>query len=384
MVGNSSDRIVVVLFLCATCATTVAGETRTWTSTSGATITAELVAVQGGNVVLRQADGTQLTVPIKLLSPADRELVEVKPERSNRRSSNRPDGEFAEIAENFFTELRNEKRDAVIELLTKKAQELAKGEHSPLAGLPAPDEGNRAIRVGRAKVDDKTADVPVQVRIAGKPHKTKLLLRQEDEQWRIFALSVERPGGEQMISFEADAAQAGEGDPLAALVGKPFAFAGMTLDGQPLDPARYQGKVVLFAFWATSNRPSLAEQSNVLANYRKYYQKGFDVVGVSTDEDLAALSKFVGKAKPPWAIVADVMAGEKNSMAAKYGIRSIPALILVDKDGKVAAVNCHGKELGEQLEKVLASKASGDAAAGEQSPPQGDGVDHKPPARSRR
>jgi peroxiredoxin len=368
MVGNSSDRysrdrLLALLLLCTTCATAIAAEPRTWTSKSGGTITAELVAVQDGNVVLRQANGNQLTVPIQQLSAADRQLVEGKSERGNKRASRRPDSEFAELAEKFFTELRSEKRDTAAELLTKKAQELAKGDESPLAGLPAPDEGNRSIRVGRAKVDGETAAMPVQLRIAGRLHKTKLHFRRDEEQWRVFAMSVERPGGEQSIDFEAEATAAGAVDPLEALVGKPFEFAGYMLDGTTLDPSRYQGKVVLFDFWATSNRPSLEELPNLLANYQKYNQKGFEVVGVSTDVDLAALAKFVKKENPPWAIVADVLAGERNTMAAKYGVRSIPTLILVGKDGKVAAVNCHGKLLGEEIEKLLAPAERKKAAA---------------------
>jgi peroxiredoxin len=369
MAPHFRTRLLSVLIVLVTCARGVSGESRTWTDKTGKfTIAAELVAVDGGNVVLRQADGTQLTIPIKQLSAADRELVEGKPERSDRRASNRPGAEFVEIAEDFFTELRGEKRDTAAGMLTKKGQELAQGDKSQLAGLPAPDEGKRAIRVGRAKVDGATADVPVQVRIAGKMHKTNLHFRQEEEQWRIFALSVERPGGEQSIDFESEAGEAGESDPLAALVGKPFAFAGITLDGKPLDPSRYQGKVVLFDFWATKSRPSLEEFPNLLANYRKYYQRGFEVVGVSTDDDLDKLAQFVKKANPPWAIVADVLAGERSSMAVKYGIRTVPALILVDKDGKVAAVNCHGKELGKQLDKMLGGAARGAAAAGGKAP----------------
>jgi len=54
-------------------------------------------------------------------------------------------------------------------------------------------------------------------------------------------------------------------------------------------------------------------------------------------------------------------------MGAKYRINSIPALILVGKDGKVAAVNCRGKKLGEELEKMLSGTARGTAAPGSEA-----------------
>ena len=169
------------------------------------------------------------------------------------------------------------------------------------------------------------AEVPVQIRAGGQTHKVKLHLRQEDDQWRIFAMSAMYPDGEKSINFEAEVAKEGEGDPLAGLVGKPFAFAGMTLDGKPLDLSRYQGKVVLVDFWATWCGPCREEMPNLLTNYQKHFQDGFDVVAVSVDEDLDALTRFVSQEKPPWAIVADVLAGDRNSMASKYGIRSMPS-----------------------------------------------------------
>ena len=120
-------RMSTLLLAVATCATAFSGETRTWTDKTGNSITAELIAVQDGNVVLRQADGSQLTVPIKQLSPADREFVEGKPAHGTKRASKRPDAAIAEIAEQFFTELRSEKREVAGESLTKKAQEPREG-----------------------------------------------------------------------------------------------------------------------------------------------------------------------------------------------------------------------------------------------------------------
>jgi len=393
MVGTSCARWIAFVLAVATGGTALAAESRTWTDKTGKfTITAELVAVQDGIVVLRQADGTQLTVPIKQLSPADRELIEGKAGGKSalgtKRTSNRPDAAIAEVAERFLTDLRSEERDAAAESLTKKAQEIAKGDKSPLTNLPAPDEGDRSIRVGRVKLIGKVANVPVQIRAAGKTHKTKLHLRQEEDQWRIFALSATYPGGEQSINFEAEVAAEGDGDPLEALVGKPFVFSGLTLDGKPLDLSRYRGKVVLVDFWATWCEPCLKEMPNIFANYKKHFRDGFDVVAVSVDEDLDVLAEFVAKERPPWATVADRFPANPQPMGATYRINSIPALILVGKDGNVVAVNCRGKKLGKQLDQIFggqapANAAPGGPATGEQSPKVGN-VDRKPQLRSQR
>jgi thiol-disulfide isomerase/thioredoxin len=369
MIRNTRWRWFVLAFGTVACTTAVRAESRTWSDKNGKfSITADLVAVQRGNVVLRTTDGRQLTVPIKQLSAADQTFVNGQEPAKAERHGAAKGNPLAEAAEQFFNELRSDKREVAGEMLTTKAQEVLKAGKSPLASLPAPEEGDRAIRVGRPKMDGKVAEIPVQVKASGQIHKTKLHFRQEDDQWRIFAMSAVYPDGEKSLNFEAEVAAPGDGDPLEALVGKPFAFAGVTLDGKPLDLSRYQGKVVLVDFWATWCGPCLKEMPNIFASYKSHYKDGFDVIGVSVDEDLNALAEFVTKEHPPWAVVADRFPGNPHPMGAMYRINAIPALVLVGKDGKVAAVNCRGKKLGEELDKLL---AGGAAAAGAQ-PQAGD------------
>ncbi len=374
MVWNSQLRWYALTFTLVTCASVAyssvaRGETRTWSNKSGKfSITAELVAIQQGNVVLRTDDGRQLTVPLKQLSAEDQAFVEsLEPQKPSRRNASKGH-ELVELAEQFYNELRSEKREVAGEMLTTKAQEVLKGGKSPLVSLPAPEDGDRAVRVGRPKIDDQVAEIAVQVKAGGKPYKTTLHFRQEEEQWRIFAMSASEPGGTKMFDFETEAKEGASGnDSLEALVGKPFRLVGYTLDGTPLDVSRYQGKVVLVMFWATWDNESRGEMQNVAGEYKKNYNKGFDVIAVSVDQDLEALGKAVAKVRLPWAVVADNFAAtmtgnQQQSMAAQYGIQILPAMILVGKDGKVAAVNCRGKKLGEELEKLLAADPAEPAA----------------------
>lgn len=365
-------RWTALAITCFVCDAALAAESRTWTDKSGKfSMTAELIAVQQGNVVLRRTDGQQLTVPLKNLSTADQTFVEGLTSPKSGGKSESPTKAIAAIAEQFFNELRSEKREVAGESLTKKAQEIIKSGKSPLDDLPAPEEGKRAVRVGRAKIDDKTAEVQCQVKSAGQNHKLKLHLRQEDDAWKIFAMSAAGPGGEKSINFEVEAVAEGDVDPLQRLVGQPFQFTGMTIDGRPLDLSRYQGKVVLVDFWATWCGACKAEMPNVFENYKKHYNDGFEVVAVSVDTDLEALAQYIKQEQPPWAVVADnfaAMSGSGQSMAARYGVRSLPGMILIGRDGRVAAVNCRGKELGEQLTQILGGAAGG--ADGKQQPQQ--------------
>jgi len=140
-----------------------------------------------------------------------------------------------------------------------------------------------------------------------------------------------------------------------ALVGHPMEINGTLLNGQPFDQKSLAGKVVLVDFWATWCGPCVAEIPNVLAQYEKYRDKGFEVVGVSLDEDRDALEKFVAEQKVPWPILYEKPQGEgwRHPLATYYGISGIPTVILIGRDGNVITLNARGEKLGEALDKLF-------------------------------
>jgi thiol-disulfide isomerase/thioredoxin len=140
------------------------------------------------------------------------------------------------------------------------------------------------------------------------------------------------------------------------LPGKPIEIAGETLDGKPFNISQLQGKVVLVEYWATWCGPCIAGLPHVKALYEAYHNKGFEIVGVSLDDDRGAVEEFVKAQGIQWPILFDAAAADPWSGAnvLRYGINSIPTLILVDRDGKVVkATELIGPQLDAQLEKLL-------------------------------
>ena len=123
--------------------------------------------------------------------------------------------------------------------------------------------------------------------------------------------------------------------------------------GQPLSIASHKGKVVLIDFWATWCGPCRIELPNVIATYQKYHAQGFDIIGVSLDEDKAQLLSFIKNENMTWPQFFDGKRWE-NQLAVKYGIQAIPAAFLLDGSGKII-----GKDLrGDGLKQAVAAALS--------------------------
>jgi peroxiredoxin len=131
-------------------------------------------------------------------------------------------------------------------------------------------------------------------------------------------------------------------------VGTTMDIAFTAIDGQKVDLAAMKGKVVLVDFWATWCGPCVAELPTVKQAYTAHHAAGFEVVGISLDQDEAALRAFIKKQELPWPQGFDGK-GWGNAMAQKFGVKSIPATFLIGKDGKIAATSLRGEDLGKKV-----------------------------------
>ncbi len=129
-------------------------------------------------------------------------------------------------------------------------------------------------------------------------------------------------------------------------------LAGMTPDSTNYALSQMRGKIVLVDFWASWCGPCRRENPNVVAAYNKYKDKGFDILGVSLDRDMPSWKKAIAQDGLPWHHISDLR-GWQSQHAQIYSITSIPATVLVDKQGKILARNLRGEELNAKLKELL-------------------------------
>ena len=108
----------------------------------------------------------------------------------------------------------------------------------------------------------------------------------------------------------------------------------------------------LVDFWASWCGPCRAEMPNVVEAYHKYHDKGFEVVGISLDEDKAAWLAAIEKLQMPWLQLSDLKGWDCEG-AVLYQIQAIPANLLVDQQGKIVAKNLREEALQDKLAELF-------------------------------
>ncbi|NLI35325.1 MAG: redoxin domain-containing protein [Bacteroidales bacterium] len=113
-----------------------------------------------------------------------------------------------------------------------------------------------------------------------------------------------------------------------------------------------KNKVTMVDFWASWCGPCRQEMPNVIKAYNEYKDKGFAVVGVSLDSDAAAWAGAIRKLGISWPQMSDLK-GWQSAGAALYNVRSIPATVLIDQNGKIIAKDLRGEELQTKLKEIF-------------------------------
>ena len=139
-------------------------------------------------------------------------------------------------------------------------------------------------------------------------------------------------------------------DPKYKLWGKPVTdFSATDLDGNPISLQDYRGKVVLLDFWGVWCGFCIDEMPNLKKVYATYKDQGFDIIGVSLDDEESELRNYLKENDIQWR---QIYSGERwvdDPLARQYKIRGVPEQWLIDRDGKLIT----HKARGEKLERLV-------------------------------
>jgi len=124
------------------------------------------------------------------------------------------------------------------------------------------------------------------------------------------------------------------------------------LNGNHVKLSELKGKVVLIDFWASWCGPCRHNNPNLVKLYNKFRNKGFEIYGVSLDDNENSWKKAVTHDKLTWIQVIDEN-GWESSSARIYGVDMIPSSFLIDRRGIIRIINAEGADLESSVKDLL-------------------------------
>jgi len=105
--------------------------------------------------------------------------------------------------------------------------------------------------------------------------------------------------------------------------------------------------------------PCQMEIPGMLEAYEKYHDSGLEIVSVyiwqSEHDPVATVKSYVEEKKLPWIIISEELSKKAGHPAYGdfYGMRSVPTMVLVDKEGKIIMTDARGVPLQAKLAEIF-------------------------------
>lgn len=123
-------------------------------------------------------------------------------------------------------------------------------------------------------------------------------------------------------------------------------FEVKTVDDGTIKLSSFRGKYLILDFWASWCAPCREETVYIKDIYNKFHDAGLEVFSVSLDDKKAAWLKAIEEDGMIWNHGCQLLKGGKNTPVAQlYGIDGIPAIWVIDPEGKILAQGLKGEEL---------------------------------------
>lgn len=120
--------------------------------------------------------------------------------------------------------------------------------------------------------------------------------------------------------------------------GEPVAFAGPGTNGQEISSDSYAGDVVVVNFWYAGCPPCRAEAPDLVTVANGYADKGVQVLGVNTRDQIAQAQMFEKEFSIPYPSILDKDndAAVQRAFAGSVPLNTVPTTLILDRQGRVA------------------------------------------------
>ncbi len=100
----------------------------------------------------------------------------------------------------------------------------------------------------------------------------------------------------------------------------------------------FRGQAVMLNFWASWCGPCSLEMPDMIAVYREYHSRGFEIVALNVVEEPERVSAFVQRHGVPFPVVLD----QSGVVRQAYFVRALPTSIFLNREGIIEAVHVGG------------------------------------------
>ncbi len=125
-----------------------------------------------------------------------------------------------------------------------------------------------------------------------------------------------------------------------------------TTVGDRITLESFKGRVLLVDFWASWCKPCRQEMPTVKSVYKEFHDKGFEILGVSLDQSESSFRGYIEEQGITWPQIFDG-GGWKSSVGKLYGVYSIPATFLIDRNGTIRYRDLRGDKLREAVRELV-------------------------------